>query len=478
MDSERAKGRRGVTPSTPPPVATPFPLDEEEMRTHGRKQGQERRPSATPENRTCEQAPQLCSCMCGSPPPYQFSIEVPRFGLRRPSTEAGARPVTRPNHRNHACDRQLHELMLPAVGEVFLSQRTRPQQEDASADEAPSNSVKLSMKNAEALNLSIGLCSSSVSPCSFEMPSISAGFHTGPFEGTRSRLTVEKGSVEIHPATVFRVLATDARLWATPTGSIGPDGVGESCHSCLTTMSDSPAHRLRLCGRPVHGCVALLNPAYRPAHGQLLSPPATRGAHGACRPDAPLVDLKLLIGSASAALRTHAKDLPVQAEELVDTVVPCRQIRDDGIRTARHVGQHLGQDVRWSVHRHGDGETLCRQLRQPGSVGHDHLPLEGDGLHNGDRMRLVVAHQGDDVAGSYERAERLSLRGVERCESHGMFDLQPCRQATKFVLETARPITARWASAPDRGGPASPRSSDDVPSTDRADRHCRRGASP
>ena len=36
-----------------------------------------------------------------------------------------------------------------------------------------------------------------------------------------------------------------------------------------------------------------------------------------------------------------------------------------------------------------------------------------------------------------ERAERLSLRGVERGEGHGMFNLQPCGQATKFVLETA-----------------------------------------
>jgi hypothetical protein len=115
--------------------------------------------------------------------------------------------------------------------------------------------------------------------------------------------------------------------------------------------------------------------------------------------------------------------LAVEAEDLVNAVVPCRQIWDDGIRTARNIGQHLGQGARWGVYRHGDGETLDRQLRQSRSVGHNHLSPEGDGLHNGDGVCPEIAHQNDDIAGLDERTERLPLCGVERSEGHRMVDL-------------------------------------------------------
>ena len=146
----------------------------------------------------------------------------------------------------------LHQQRLPAVGEVFLSQRTRLNKKTARLRGAVQPS-EAQLKNAEPLNLSIGLCSSPVSSALSRCLRTSAACHSGPLERTRSPLTVTRGPWRSIPrrcsGSLPPTLASGPHLRARS----APMALARAVTQCLTTISESPAHRIRLCRRPFTG---------------------------------------------------------------------------------------------------------------------------------------------------------------------------------------------------------------------------------
>ena len=114
--------------------------------------------------------------------------------------------------------------------------------------------MKLSVKNAEPLNLSIGLCSSPVSPCSFEMPSNLGRVSPWPSWNSKGSRHEE---VRGDPSRRFRALPPIPR---TTLGLNRSRWRWRSCHSMLTTISESPAHRDALRSSRSRVC-GPLNPA-------------------------------------------------------------------------------------------------------------------------------------------------------------------------------------------------------------------------